>query len=131
MSYWLLKSDPETYGWEDLKAAPQQTDCWDGVRNYQARNFLRDMKIGDLAFFYHSRISPPAIMGIVRVVKEAYPDPTQFDSRSPYFDPKSTRENPRWVMVDIQYQQDFFPPITLPELREVPGLENMVLLQKG
>ncbi len=131
MNYWLMKSDPEAYSWDDLKKAPQQTDCWDGVRNYQARNFMRQMKIGDRLFFYHSQVKPPAIMGIARVVKEAYPDPTQFDPSSKYFDPKSTRDNPRWQMVDIRYVSDFNPPISLPELRKIPGLENMVLLQKG
>ncbi len=131
MKYWLLKSDPEAYSWNDLKNAPRQTDCWDGVRNYQARNFMREMKAGDLVFFYHSQVKPPAIMGIAKVVKAAYPDPTQFDPSSKYYDPKSTPGNPRWDMVDIQYISDIDPPISLPELREIPGLENMVLLQKG
>ncbi|RMI27797.1 MAG: EVE domain-containing protein [Calditrichaeota bacterium] len=131
MQYWLLKSDPEVYSWEDLKRQPGGTDYWDGVRNYQARNFMRQMQVGDLAFFYHSQQKPPAIMGIVKIVRPAYPDPTQFDPSSTYFDPKSTRENPRWVAVDIQYYQEFTEPVTLPELRQTPGLEQMILLRKG
>ena len=131
MKYWLMKSDPDAYSWEDLKRAPNRQDCWDGVRNYQARNFMREMKVGDLIFFYHSQVKPPAIMGIATVVTEAYPDPTQFDPSGKYFDPRSTRENPRWDMVDIRYVRNFEPPITLPELRGTPGLENMVLLRKG
>lgn len=132
MQYWLMKSEPNTFSWADLKAAPGQTTCWEGVRNYQARNLMRDaMKQGDQVFFYHSNANPPAIMGIAKVVREAYPDHFAFDPSSHYYDPKSTPEKPIWVMVDIQYEKDLTPPIGLPELRTVPGLETMMLLQKG
>ncbi len=128
MGYWLMKTEPATYSWDDLKQQLNQTDHWDGIRNYQARNNMRLMKRGDRVFFYHSQVNPPAIMGIARVVREAYPDHTQFDPESPYYDPRSTPKNPRWDMVDIQYEADLEPPIPLPELRETPGLEEMVLL---
>lgn len=132
MQYWLMKSEPNTFSWSDLKAASKQTTCWEGVRNYQARNLMRDqMQVGDLVFFYHSNANPPAIMGIAQVVRPAYPDHFAFDPDSKYYDPKSTPENPIWLMVDIQYLQDITPPIGLPELRTVPGLETMMLLQKG
>lgn len=131
MKYWLMKTEPSAFSWEDLKNAPQQTAPWDGVRNYQARNYLREMQKGDLVFFYHSQEKPTAIVGIARVARNAYPDPSQFDPSSKYFDPKSTPDNPRWEMVDICFHQEFELPITLPELRETPGLENMALLKKG
>ena len=131
MSYWLLKTEPRTYSWEDLKAEPGRRDYWDGVRNYQARNLMKSMKVGDLAFFYHSVVKPQAIMGIVKIVREAYPDPTQFDFNSRYFDPKSTPENPRWVAVDIEYVTDILPPITREELKAIPELQTMMLLKKG
>ncbi len=131
MNYWLMKTEPNTYSWEDLKAEPQRRDYWDGVRNYQARNLMKSMRVGDLAFFYHSVVKPQVITGIVRIVREAYPDPTQFDPQSPYFDPKSTPENPRWVAVDIEYVTDILPPITREELKAIPELQNMVLLKKG
>lgn len=130
-NYWLLKSDPDTYGWPHLLADDNQSDHWEGVRNYQARNYIRSMKKGDQAFFYHSVIKPLAIFGTVRIIKEAYPDPTQFDSQSKYFDPKSNPDDPRWSVVDVQAHEEFDPPITMDELREVAGLENMVLLRKG
>lgn len=129
---WLLKSEPSVFSWQDLQAAPQQTTSWEGVRNYQARNFIRDqMQVGDRVLFYHSNANPPAIMGIAEVVKAAYPDYFAWDPTSRYFDPQSTPENPRWFMVDIQYRRDFSPPITLPELRQTHGLEGMLLLKKG
>jgi predicted RNA-binding protein with PUA-like domain len=129
---WLLKSEPTVFSWDDLKAAPNQTTCWEGVRNYQARNFLRDqMAVGDRVLFYHSNANPPAIMGIAAVVKAAYPDHFAWDPQSKYFDPKSTPDMPRWFMVDIQYRRDLDPPVTLPELRRTKGLETMLLLQKG
>lgn len=129
--YWLMKSDPDTYGWENLKAEKNKTDHWEGVRNYQARNYIRSMKKGDLAFFYHSVIKPLAIFGTVKIVKEAYPDPTQFDPESKYFDSKSKESDPRWSVVDVKVHKEFSSPITLEELRETPGLEDMVLLRKG
>ena len=129
MAYWLLKSEPTTYGIDDL--AKNGTDHWDGVRNYQARNNLRAMKVGDQCFFYHSVVDPPGIAGICAVAKEAYPDHTQFDPESKYHDPKSTREKPRWYMPDVRFVRKFDRLITLKELREVPGLEDMVLLNRG
>ena len=131
MNYWLMKTEPEAYSWDDLKNKPNSTDFWDGVRNYQARNFMRDMKVGDKVFFYHSQINPPAIVGIATVVREAYPDPTQFDPESKYFDPKSKTDDPRWSVVDIRSEAEFAEPVTLPELRDIPDLEEMVLLRKG
>lgn len=132
MRYWLMKSEPTVFSWEDLKQAPNQTTCWEGVRNYQARNFMRDqMALGDRVLFYHSNAKPPAIMGVAEVVKTAYPDHFAWDGNSKYFDPKSSPEHPIWMMVDIRYCHDIDPPITLPQLRQVAGLENMILLQKG
>jgi predicted RNA-binding protein with PUA-like domain len=132
MQYWLMKTEPSVFSWEDLKAAPEQTTSWEGVRNYQARNFMRDqMKLGDLVFFYHSVVKPQVIAGIAKVSKTAYPDHFALDVNSKYFDPKSSASNPIWVMVDIQAVEDFLPPITLDELKQVKGLEGMMLLQKG
>ncbi len=130
--YWLLKSDPDTFGIAHLKKSPRQTTCWDGVRNYQARNLLRDeIKAGDRALFYHSQTKPPAVVGIARVVRSGYPDPTQFHPGSKYHDPGSKRSDPRWFAVEIQLEKEFDRPLTLPELRGTPGLEDMVLLRKG
>jgi len=130
--YWLFKSDPEVFSWNDLKHSPDQTTYWDGVRNYQARNMLRDeIQRGDLVFFYHSRAKPPAIMGIARVVKPGYPDFTARETESDHFDPKATPENPRWYMVDIRLEEEFSWPIPLDELRRIPGLKDMELLRKG
>jgi predicted RNA-binding protein with PUA-like domain len=120
------------FSWDDLQKLPHQTSPWEGVRNYQARNFMRDeMKLGDRVFFYHSVAKPLAIMGIAQVVKEAYPDPFAFDPKSDYYDPKSSPENPRWVMVDLQFESAFTPPITLDKLKQTSGLEEMMLLRKG
>jgi len=130
--HWLLKSDPETFSWEDLQRAPGKKTIWDGVRNYQARNLLRDeMAVGDLALFYHSRAEPPAVMGIVRVTRKGFPDPSQFDSRSPYYDADSSPENPRWFSVTIRWERALPKPVSLPDLRKVLGLEDMVLLRRG
>jgi len=102
MAYWLMKTEPNTYSWQDLLSEKNKTTQWEGVRNYQARNFMRDqMKIGDQVFIYHSVVKPMAIVGIARVVREAYPDYFAFDPNSRYFDPKSPKENPRWFMVDV------------------------------
>ena len=132
MKYWLLKSEPDVFSLEDLKNCPNQTEPWDGIRNYQARNLMRDeMKVGDQAFFYHSRQADPAIVGTVRVVREAYPDHTSWDPSSKYFDEKSSPENPRWLMVDVQFESEFSRPVTLKELRSVPELKEMFLLRKG
>ena len=132
MKYWLLKSEPDVFSLEDLKNCPNQTEPWDGIRNYQARNLMRDeMKVGDQAFFYHSRQAEPAIVGTVKVVREAYPDHTSWDPSSKYFDEKSSPENPRWLMVDVQFESEFSNPVTLKELRGVPELKEMFLLRKG
>jgi predicted RNA-binding protein with PUA-like domain len=131
MQYWLLKTEPSTFSWDDLNSTPNQITHWEGVRNYQARNFMRQMKVGDLIFFYHSIVKPQTIMGITKVVQEAYLDHFAFDSSSKYYDPQRLPENPRWLMVDIQYVEDFQPPITLNELKQTKGLEDMLLLQKG
>jgi predicted RNA-binding protein with PUA-like domain len=132
MKYWLMKTEPSVFSWDDLRSRPNQTTPWEGVRNYQARNFMRDqMKLGDRVFFYHSNVKPQVILGVAQVVREAYPDSFAFDATSPYYDPKSSPEKPRWIMIDIQYESAFTPPITLDELKQAEGLESMMLLQKG
>jgi predicted RNA-binding protein with PUA-like domain len=129
--YWLMKSEPSVFSIEDLAAAPKHTTAWDGVRNYQARNFLRSMRLGDQVLFYHSNADPPAVVGIAEVVKTAYADPTQFDRRDTHYDPASNPSSPRWVMVDIQLVQTFAHPLTLDRLRKEPPLKGMELLRKG
>jgi predicted RNA-binding protein with PUA-like domain len=131
MRYWLMKSEPGTFSIDDLARKPRQTTPWDGVRNFQARNFMREMEIGDQVFFYHSSTDPTAIVGIAEVVKKAYPDHTAFDPKDEHYDPKSKPSNPLWEMVDIKLVQKFEDPITLDELRKQPGLEKMELLRKG
>jgi predicted RNA-binding protein with PUA-like domain len=130
--YWLVKSEPTAFSFDDLTTSPQKTTSWDGVRNYQARNFMRDgMKKGDLVLFYHSNTEPNAVVGVARVVREAYPDPTAFDRTDAHFDPKSKPGAPTWVMVDLRAVERFTRPVPLAALRGVAGLERMVLLQKG
>ena len=130
--YWLVKSEPDAFSFDDLMASPDRTTCWDGVRNYQARNSMRDdMKRGDLVLFYHSSTEPAAIVGVAEVVREAYPDHTAFDPTDPHYDPKSRREEPTWLMVDLRAVEKLEKPLTLTELRSTPGLEKMTLLQKG
>jgi predicted RNA-binding protein with PUA-like domain len=132
MSHWLFKSEPETFSIDHLIKRPQQTEHWDGVRNYQARNFLRDqIKVGDTAFFYHSNCTPPCIVGIVEIVKAAYPDHTALDFTSPYYDPKSTTENPRWFMVDVRFVKKFSCRVTLDEIKNHPLLKNMLAARQG
>ena len=132
MNYWLMKSEPTTFGIEHLKKAKNQTYRWDGVRNYQARNMMRDdMAIGDRCFFYHSNCEVPGIVGIMEVVKKAYPDHTAFDPDSKYHDPKSNPDNPRWFMVDVKLIKTFEHIIPLKSLRENPKLSEMILLRKG
>lgn len=132
MQYWLMKSEPETFGIDHLIAMDGKTEHWDGIRNYQARNMMRDdMRKGDLIFFYHSNCTPPGIVGTMKVVKEAYPDHTAFDPKSNYYDPKSSPENPRWFMVDVKFQKKFKQMITLEQLRQEPALSSMKILQKG
>lgn len=134
MKYWLLKSEPDTFGIDDLEAAPRSTTAWDGVRNYQARNMLRDeFRRGDLAFFYHSSCKEPGIAGIVKVVRAGYPDPSAFDRNSPYFDPQDDPKSPRWYSVDVKLDRRIDPPITLKELRsrQRGALKDMLLLRRG
>ena len=130
MSYWLLKTEPHKFSIDNLKKSG--VEPWDGIRNYQARNFMRDsMKIGDGVFIYHSQVQPVAVVGQGEVASQPYPDPTQFDPRSEYFDPKSRPDAPRWVLVDIRYVCHFPRPVPLSELKQTPGLEKMVVTQKG
>jgi predicted RNA-binding protein with PUA-like domain len=132
MKYWLMKTEPSVFSWQDLVAAPEQTTSWEGVRNYQARNFIRDqMQVGDQVFFYHSAVKPPAIAGIAKVVRPAYPDGFALDPSHKYYDPKSSVADPIWMMVDIQAVSAFSPVITLEELKKIPDLSGMMLLQKG
>ena len=126
-----MKSEPRVFSIEDLAESPGRTTCWDGVRNYQARNFMRKMAVGDQVLFYHSNGDPPAVVGIAEVVRTAYRDDTQFDKTSHHYDPASTRSAPRWDMVDIRYRQTFKNSLSLDRLRREPKLKNMVLLQKG
>lgn len=130
--HWLMKSEPDAYSIDDLAAEKNKTTCWDGVRNYQARNLMRDeMKKGDLVLFYHSSTTPPGVAGVARVVRECYPDHTAQDRQSKYFDEKATPDNPRWFMVDIKLVRKFKTLLPLEELRQVKALQGMVLLQKG
>jgi len=133
MNYWLMKSEPDVFGIDDLKNRPQQTEHWDGIRNYQARNMMRDeMKKGDQIFFYHSNANPIGIVGIMKIVREAYPDFTAQNPDSKYYDPKSNTDNPRWFMVDIQFVRKFKRVITLEELKQhADALGDMALLRKG
>ena len=130
--YWLMKSEPETFSFDDLLARPKKTTGWDGVRNFQARNMLRDeLAPGDPVLFYHSNAEPPGVAGEAVVSKAGHPDPTQFDARHDHHDPKSKPDNPLWYQVELKAVAKFKHFIGLPELREVPGLEAMVLLRKG
>ena len=130
--YWLMKSEPDAYSIDDLAREKNKTTCWDGVRNYQARNLMRDdMKKGDLVLFYHSSTKPPGVAGVARVVRESYPDHTAQDKKSKYYDEKSTADNPRWFMVDIKLVKKFKRLIPLDELKSLKALDGMVLLQKG
>lgn len=127
-----MKSEPDVFSIDDLMAAKNQTTYWDGVRNYQARNYMRDlMKVGDLVLFYHSNADPPAVAGIAEVSKLAYPDHTAFDPKDPHYDPKSKKESPTWYMVDVRFVEKFAKPIELGDLRQIQALKQMVLLQKG
>lgn len=132
MQYWLMKSEPETFGIDHLKAAPKSTHCWDGVRNYQARNYMRDtMQIGDQVFFYHSNCKTPGIVGIAEIVSPSYPDHTAFDPESKYYDPKSSLNKPRWFMRDLKLIKKFSNIISISDLRANPGLKNMMVLRPG
>lgn len=132
MNYWLMKSEPDVFSFADLKKKANKTEPWTGVRNYQARNFMRDdMKIGDLIFFYHSSCEVPGVAGIAKVASAPYPDPTQFDKKSEYFDPKATKEKPRWFLVDVSFEKDLKTPVPLALLKEQTELAKMRLLQPG
>jgi predicted RNA-binding protein with PUA-like domain len=130
MNYWLIKSEPDEFSIDDLAAKPFEP--WTGVRNYQARNFMRDqMRLGDTLLFYHSSCKPPGIVGLARVASLPYPDPTQFDLTSEYADPTSPPENPRWILIDVEYGETFPQMITLQELRDDPLLKGMLVTQRG
>jgi predicted RNA-binding protein with PUA-like domain len=128
-----MKSEPDVFSLDDLKNCPKKTEPWDGIRNYQARNFMRDdMKKGDVVLFYHSNCKEPGIVGLAEIASSsAYPDPTQFDKKSNYFDPKSDPENPRWLLVDVRYKKTLKRPVTLKEIKEHPVLSGMKVAQRG
>ncbi|PIE89372.1 MAG: EVE domain-containing protein [Acidobacteria bacterium] len=132
MKYWLMKTEPETYSIDDLAQEDNQTDYWDGVRNYQARNIMRDqMKVGDQVLFYHSNCKVPGVVGLAEVAREGYPDFTSWDPASKYYDAKSSEDNPRWFMVDIKWKAKFNRVVSLKEMRAIPALAEMKLLQRG
>ena len=132
MNYWLMKSEPDTFGINTLYNRPNQTEHWDGVRNYQARNIMRDeMKLGDQVFFYHSNCDIPGIVGIMEIVKEGYPDFLALDPNDPHFDPKSDPDNPRWMMVDVKYIRTLSHTITLKELKLKEELAELELVKRG
>lgn len=129
---WLMKTEPDVFSFADLELRPGQKEKWDGVRNYQARNFMRDdMKLGDTVLFYHSNASPPAIVGLAEIVGSAEPDLSALDPKSEYYDPKATKQNPRWVAVTVGKPRAFARPLALGELRSEPALESLLLLRKG
>jgi len=132
MRYWLMKTEPTVFSFEDLKRRLRSTDHWEGVRNYQARNYMKDeMKKGDKVLFYHSNCEEPGVVGIAEITREAYPDHFSWDGRSRYFDPKSTPENPRWFMVNVTWKKAFRRTIALKDLKADPKLKGMKVLQKG
>jgi len=130
-SFWLVKSEPETFSFDDLLARPDQTTFWDGVRNFAARGHLRAMKRGDRVFFYHSNANPPAIVGIAEVTREAYPDPTAFDANDPHFDPKSKSDAPTWYMVDLRGIERLPRAVSLDEIKKTKALASMALVRLG
>lgn len=132
MAFWLFKSEPDVFSFDDLLRAPKRTTFWEGVRNYQARNFLRDqVKKGDGVLYYHSNAEPMAVVGTARVVREGYPDPTQFDRKSTYYDEGASRDEPRWFGVDIAADKPFATPVALKTIKETPDLAGMMLVKKG
>lgn len=131
MNYWLMKSEPDAFSISDLKARPKKTEHWDGVRNYQARNFMRAMKKGDLAFFYHSSCEVPGVYGIIEIARAAYPDHTAWDPENHHYDPKSTPERPLWFMVDVRFKRELKKPVTLTAIKMQPALKQMRLVQRG
>jgi len=131
MNYWLVKSEPDCFSIDDLNNAPNQITTWDGVRNYQARNFMKQMKLDDLLLFYHSNCKTPGIVGLAKVVKTAYPDDTAWDPQNEHFDPKSLPTHPRWFMVDVQFQQKLKNILKLHDLYQYSELQNLALIKKG
>ena len=129
--HWLMKIEPDECSIDDLARRPGQTVPWTGVRNYQARNYMREMQVGDLGLFYHSSCEVPGVVGIVKITKLAYPDPTQFDPKSEYYDAGAKKDDPRWSMVDVTWEADFKSPVTLDMLRDDPALEGLIVLRKG
>jgi predicted RNA-binding protein with PUA-like domain len=130
MAYWLMKSEPDAYSIDELESDGRE--MWDGIRNYQARNMMRDdMRIGDRVFFYHSNCKEPGIVGIMKVASKPYPDPTQFDPESRYYDPKSSEDDPRWLLVDVEFVRKLSRTISLAELKEQAKLDGMILLRRG
>ena len=127
--FWLMKSEPDVYSIDDLQR--DGIESWEGVRNYQARNFMRDMAEGELAIFYHSSTTPPGAAGVCRISREAYPDDTQFNKKSKYYDPKSKKEDPRWSLVDVEFIEKFDEVVSLQTMKEDPTLEGMRVTQKG
>lgn len=127
--YWLMKSEADVYSIDDLER--DGTTLWDGVRNYQARNNMQDMKTGDLVLYYHSRQNPPAVAGVARVAREAYPDPTQFDPKSKYFDETSSEDEPRWWLVDVEFVEKFERPVSLHAIKDESALDDMVLVNNS
>ena len=131
MNYWLLKSEPNSFSIDNLIGRQNQREIWDGVRNYQARNFLRTMQVGDLAFFYHSSCQTPGIVGIIEISRAGVSDPTQFDTNSNYYDPKSTLENPRWITVEVKLVKKIEPIVSLVQLKPIKKLQDWALLKQG
>jgi len=130
VAYWLMKSEPDAYSIDDLER--DGVEPWDGIRNYQARNMMRDdMQIGDRAFFYHSSCKVPAVVGIMKIASEAYPDPTQFDRKSKYYDPKSSKDDPRWLLVDVEFERKLERPVPLTEIKKGKGLDGFLLTKRG
>lgn len=132
MNHWLFKSEPDVFSFDDLRARPQRREPWSGVRNYQARNYMRDaMQPGDLALFYHSSCPQPGVAGLIRIASEPYPDPTQFNPADEYFDPKASPEKPIWQLVDVAWAADLPQPVPLETIRSTPELADMLILRKG
>ena len=131
MNYWLMKSEPDVFSFSDLKKRPLQTEPWNGVRNYQARNFMQSMEIGELGLFYHSNCPEPGIAGVMKISRTAYPDATSWDPQSDYFDSKSTPDHPRWFMVDVTYQACFPRFVSLAKMKSMPELEELLTLRRG
>jgi len=129
MQYWLMKTEPDAFSIADLKRKKRAP--WDGVRSFQARNLMQKMQVGDLALFYHSSTEPPGVVGLSRVVREAYPDHTQFDRRSKYYDPRAKRDAPRWFMVDVEFIERFPTMVTLAEIKADPALADMLVTRRG